>query len=78
MNNGQTKQGSFIESLTNLFTDVAIGIGSQLVIFPLVGIDVSMGTNFIIVGWFTVVNWLRVWIIRRWFNSDTIRHHYEQ
>lgn len=74
---GQTKKGSFIESATNLVADVAIGVVSQLIIFPLVGIDVSLGTNFIIVGWFTVVNWLRVYVIRRWFNTGTIRRHYE-
>jgi len=74
---GQTRTGSFIESATNLVADVTIGVVSQLIIFPLVGIDVSLGTNFIIVGWFTFVNWARVYVIRRWFNTSTIRHHYE-
>ena len=70
----QTKTGSFIESAVNLAADVTIGIVSQLIIL---GIDVSLGTNFIIVGWFTFVNWARVYVIRRWFNTSAIRHHYE-
>ncbi len=73
---GQTKTGSFIESLCNLATDVAIGLISQMIIYPLLGYDIPISDQFTIVAWFTVVNWLRMWVIRRWFSSSTVRHRY--
>jgi len=76
--NGQTKKGSFIESMTNLGADVAIGVISQLIIWPIVGIEAPLSTNFIVVVWFTIVNWLRVYVIRRWFNKDTLRRTFEE
>ena len=75
---GQTKIGSFIESVTNLIADVAIGIGSQMIIFPFLGYNVPMSDQFFIVAWFTIVNWLRMWVIRRGFNAGTIRRWFSQ
>jgi len=75
--NGQTRTGSFIESVSNLIADVVIGVLSQMIIFPILGYDVAVSDQFFIVVWFMVVNWLRVYVIRRWFNTNKIRHTFE-
>ncbi|WP_236273903.1 hypothetical protein [Pseudomonas congelans] len=46
-----------------------VALLSQLVVFPMVGIDVPFSTNLIIGAWFTVISVVRGYIIRRWFNA---------
>ncbi len=74
---GQTRTGSFVESVTNLAADIAIGLLSQAIIFPLLGYDVAVQDQLTIVVWFMIVNWLRMWVIRRWFNSSAVRQTFE-
>ena len=65
----QTKLGSFIESLFNIVIGYMVALASQLIIFPIVGIDIPFSTNLVIGAWFTAISLARSYIIRRWFNA---------
>ena len=66
-------QQSKLESLAEVFLNVAIGwviaLITQLVVFPMFGIQVTFGEQFTISVIFTVVSIIRGYIIRRWFNA---------
>ena len=66
---GQTKLESFIESATNIAIGYCVAILSQVLIFPLFGIHVSLSTNLWNGAWFTVISLVRSYAIRRWFNK---------
>ena len=63
----QTKKISLIESLVNVVIGYGIAIVSQLIIFPVFGIDIPLSDNFIIGLWFTLISLIRSYVIRRWF-----------
>jgi len=65
---GQTRIGSFIESITNVLIGYVIAILTQLFVFPLYGIKIHIGTNLKIGFWFTIISIIRSYAIRRWFN----------
>lgn len=65
----QTRVGSLIESLMNIAIGYFVALLSQLAIFPMFGIHVSLSTNLWIGAWFTVISLIRSYIIRRWFNK---------
>lgn len=65
----QTRAGSLAESGINVGIGYCVAVMSQIVIFPLFGINVPVLTNFWIGAWFTVISLVRSYIIRRWFNS---------
>ena len=65
----QTKLGSLIESLANIVIGYGVALLSQIIVFPLFGIHVSLSTNLWIGAWFTVISLVRSYIIRRWFNA---------
>lgn len=65
----QTRIGSLIESLVNIVIGYWVALVSQLAIFPVFDIHVSLSTNLWIGAWFTVVSLVRSYVIRRWFNA---------
>lgn len=65
----QTKIGSLIESIMNILIGYGVALLSQILIFPLFGIHVSLTTNLWIGAWFTVISLIRSYVIRRWFNA---------
>ena len=65
----QTRWGSFIESVVNILIGYGIAIASQILIFPMYGIHISLSTNLWIGVWFTAISLTRSYIIRRWFNA---------
>jgi len=65
----QTKLESLLESIVNILIGYVVALISQLIIFPLVGIDVPLSTNLIIGFWFTAISLARSYVIRRWFNA---------
>lgn len=64
----QTKKQSLQESLTNVAIGYTVALLSQLVIFPLFGLDVPFSDNLLIGLWFTVISIARSYALRRWFN----------
>ena len=67
--NGQSQLGSVIESLANIVVGYLVAVTAQALLFPLFGIYVPLRTNFIIGAAFTVVSFIRSYILRRVFNS---------
>lgn len=65
----QTKLGSLIESMMNIAIGYGVALLSQIAIFPMFGINVSLSTNLLIGAWFTAISLIRSYIIRRWFNA---------
>jgi len=65
----QTRISSFIESLMNILIGYFVALASQLLIFPLFNINISIETNLWIGAWFTLISLIRSYIIRRWFNA---------
>jgi len=58
-----------IESVANVSIGYVTAIATQLIIFPVFGIDIDLGTNLSIGLVFTAVALIRSYIIRRWFNG---------
>ncbi len=65
----QSKIGSLIESIINILIGYFVALASQLMIFPLFDINISLQTNLWIGLWFTIISLIRSYIIRRWFNA---------
>ena len=65
----QSRLSSFIEAVANTAIGFVIALASQFVLFPLVGIHVSMGTQLELVTYFTIISVIRSYILRRWFNA---------
>ena len=67
----QTKLDSLIEAVINTFIGFVIAFISQLVFFPIVGIEANLEQNFILTVLFTLVSIIRTFIIRRYFNKKS-------
>lgn len=65
----QSRLGSLIESIINIFIGYGVALVSQIVIFPMFGINIPIGDNILIGAWFTLISLVRSYIIRRWFNA---------
>ena len=66
----QTKTGSMIEAVANVAVGYSVAVTSQVIVFPLVGIQgVELHTNLLIGAIFTVISLVRSYILRRWFNN---------
>lgn len=65
----QTKLGSLYESIINIIIGAIVALCSQLLVFPMFGIDVPLSANLGIMAWFTLISVIRSYVIRRWFNA---------
>lgn len=65
----QTKLGSLYESIMNIIIGAGVALISQLLIFPIFDINVTLSTNLGIMAWFTLISVIRSYVIRRWFND---------
>lgn len=64
----QSRRMSFVESCANVAIGYGVALASQLTIFPLFGIRVSLADNLLIGAFFTVVSIARSYAVRRLFN----------
>lgn len=64
----QSRGMSFVESVANVAIGYAVALASQLAIFPLFGIKVSLTDNLLIGAFFTVISIVRSYAVRRLFN----------
>ena len=65
----QTKYQSLIESLTNILIGYLTALLSQVLIFPLFDIYVSLQDNLLIGLYFTIISLVRSYLVRRYFNK---------
>jgi len=65
----QSKKFSLIESISNVCIGYFVALISQLIIFPLFGLNVTFQDNILIGLWFTLISICRSYILRRVFNK---------
>lgn len=66
---GQKKRHSLLESVLNVAIGFGVALLTQIMVFPLFGLSVSLGQNMAIGGIFTVVSIVRSYYVRRFFNE---------
>ena len=64
----QSRKKSFIEAVTNTVAGLVTSFLIQIVIYPLMGIPVSINQNIVITFVFFVASIVRSYLIRRVFN----------
>lgn len=64
----QSRLQSFIEAWANVLIGYGVALTTQLIVFPLYGMTVSLSQNVQIGIIFTVVSLARSYLLRRWFN----------
>lgn len=69
----QKKAHSILEAIANTIIGMAIALVAQVIVFPLFDIHVSTETHIGICIIFTMVSLIRSYILRRLFNSLTIK-----
>jgi hypothetical protein len=67
----QSRRASVIESCCNIAVGYVVALLSQIIVFPMFRIHVSLSTNRWIGAWFTVISLARSYVLRRWFNRRT-------
>lgn len=68
----QLRIDSVLEAFTNILIGAGIALGAQLIWFPLIGKDFTIGENLATTAFFTVVSFLRSYGIRRLFNGKSV------
>ena len=64
----QTRLQSFIETVLNVAIGYGVALASQILIFPMFGIHISLSDNLLIGLFFTVISIIRGYLVRRLFN----------
>jgi len=67
----QSRWHSLLESGTNILIGYGVAIASQLLIFPLYGINIPLSDNLLIGVWFTLISLIRSYTLRRYFTHKT-------
>lgn len=65
----QTRRMSLIESVANMLIGYLVALGAQLLVFPAMGIPVTLNQNIVIGVVFTAVSLARSYLLRRLFNG---------
>lgn len=65
----QSKKQSLKETVISTFIGLAVSLITQIVVFPLYGMEVSFNQNIQITIIFTVVSIARGYFVRRYFNK---------
>ena len=65
----QTKKQSIVEAVVNTVIAYTISVITQVLVFPLYGVQISLLANMELVAIFTIISFIRNYIIRRYFNK---------
>lgn len=68
----QSRAHSFVESWVNVLIGYFVSLASQILVFPMFGIDVTLRTNLGIGAWFTLISLIRSYVIRRCFTKHEL------
>ena len=69
----QSRRMSLVESLINVAIGYFVAVATQIAVFPLFGLEVSLSDNLAIGGLFTVVSIVRSYAVRRLFEAIRVR-----
>lgn len=64
----QTKLESMVEASLNIGVGLGVALVTQLIVFPWFGINIPLRDDLLIVGIFTLVSFIRAYVLRRFFN----------
>jgi hypothetical protein len=64
----QSRLGSLVEAFLNVAIGFWVALLTQIVVFPLYGMNVDLGQNLEIGAIFTVIAIIRSYVVRRVFN----------
>ena len=64
----QTKTQSLIEATVNSVSGYLLAVLTQVLLFPLFGIHIPLGQNFVLAFIFTIISIARCYVVRRLFN----------
>jgi hypothetical protein len=65
----QSRRASIIESITGTLAGYGIALAGQLIVFPLMGITVTLNQNLLIGGIFMLISTARSYVLRRVFET---------
>ncbi len=68
---GQSKKHSALESIVNVVLGLVISFLIQIIIYPVLGIPVTLKQNIIITIVFFIASFFRSYLIRRFFNNKS-------
>ena len=71
----QSRTMSLVEAVTNVVVGFLLALLTQMAIFPMFGLVVSVADNLVIGGIFTAVSILRSFMLRRVFEAVRARQH---
>ena len=69
----QSRRMSLIEAIANVAIGYAVALLTQIIVFPLFALQVSLGDNLAIGGLFTLASIARSYVLRRVF--EAVRAH---
>lgn len=72
---GQQRVHSLLEAVINTVVGYLVAFTLQLLVFPLVGIDITVQVNIILSTIFTIASLIRSYVLRRIFNRWHIVGH---
>ena len=64
---------SLVEAASNVVAGYLIAVATQMVAFPLFGLDLPLATNLLIGAIFTAVSLARSYLLRRLFEAIRVR-----
>jgi hypothetical protein len=65
----QSRTMSFVEATTNVIVGYLLAVLTQITVFPMLGLQVSIGDNLLIGAIFTAVSIVRSFTLRRLFEA---------
>jgi hypothetical protein len=68
-NRGQSRRMSLVEAIANVAVGYAIAVLTQILVFPLFGLQVSLADNLAIGLAFTAISLTRSYVLRRLFEA---------
>jgi hypothetical protein len=64
---------SLVEAVTNVVVGFAVALLTQIIVFPLFALEVTLGENLAIGSLFTLVSLYRAYVLRRVFEAIRFR-----
>lgn len=65
----QSRLMSLVEAITNVIVGYGVAVMTQILIFPIFGLQTTLGQNLAMGGIFTIVSLIRSFLLRRLFEA---------
>ena len=69
----QSRLMSLVEAVTNVIVGYGVAVVTQILIFPIFGLQTTLGQNLAMGGIFTIVSLFRSFALRRLFEAILFR-----